>query len=125
MQPAEHFGKQAVVVLLEVFHAVVRDADRGLEQVDLLASPLRRADGRGVGSDGERHQDGNDGQHSAAGRLHVCNCTACRLAATEDFCFARLGYGGELGHFYRVPVPISYVQIREFELFHKLIEDHS
>jgi hypothetical protein len=43
-----------------------------------------------VGSDGERHQDGNDGQHSAAGRLHVCGCTACRLAATEDFCFARL-----------------------------------
>lgn len=94
MQPAEHVGEQAVVVLLEVFHAVVGDEDRGLEQVDLLTSPLRRADGRGVGSDGERHQDGNDGQHSAAGRLHVCSCTGCRLAATEDFLlsvFARLG----------------------------------
>lgn len=70
MRPAEHFGEQAVVVV-ELVHAVVREADRGLEQVDLLASPLRRrADGRG--DDGERHQDGsNDGGRSAAGRLHV------------------------------------------------------
>lgn len=69
MRPAEHVGEQAVVVLLEVAgRAVVRDADRGLEQVRLLASRLRRADGRGVvsSSDGERHQDGQ--QHSAAGR---------------------------------------------------------
>ena len=76
-RPAEHFGEQAVVVLLEVVAAAARNADCGLKQVDLLASRLLRVDGRGAGSDGERRQDGEEGHHLAAGRLHVFSCTAC------------------------------------------------
>jgi hypothetical protein len=66
-----------------------------------------------------------------------CSCKDCRrIAASEDFlflfCLARLGtWDMEVnyiqGRFYRVPAPISYILIREFELLRNkhLNEDHS
>lgn len=80
-RPAEHGGEQPVVVLVGIFHAVVGDAHRGLEQVDLLPSPGgRRRGGRdGETGDGES-QDGEGWHHLACGFLHGCRlCWLHRL----------------------------------------------
>jgi hypothetical protein len=86
-QPPDNSREQAAVVLLQVDRDGVRDTDRGLEQLNLLASWRRRraCSGGGTASEGERHHNGEDGSHHSAASLHVLHSWVNNLSVSPCY----------------------------------------